>query len=234
MTIGIYSIFLGEPDKYYIGQSVNINRRIIQHKSLLNNNKHHNVTMQIAYNTTKIFVSSIIIECATIDLDNEEVKYINSKNTLLLGYNKVSGGTSGRGLDHGSCKYTEEQITNAFILLLDHKASFEFISEITELSISAIRHLACRDTHRWLDDKYPEHSAKLISILNNKSRISANTRGISHKFTKIQDPEGNIYAVEPTITKFSRLHGLDANKVGALLLGNRNTHKGWIAVDRIE
>jgi GIY-YIG catalytic domain len=235
MTIGIYSIFLGEPEKYYIGQSVDIERRCGQHKSLLTTNSHSNIKMQNAFNTTSTFVSSVILECKSTELDDREIECMNQLNTLEKGYNLVSGGKSGRGIEHGSCKYTEEQITNAFLLLLDPNNSFEFISEITELSISSIRHLSRRETHKWLDELYPEESIKLLNIRDNRIRISINSASKKHKFTKLKSPSNIIYEVVPTISVFSRLHGLDSNKVGAVLLGNRKSHKGWMPVlDKVE
>lgn len=47
---GIYMIYCAADDKCYIGQSVNINSRIGQHKRELRGNKHHNSYLQAAWN----------------------------------------------------------------------------------------------------------------------------------------------------------------------------------------
>ena len=231
MTIGIYSLFLGEANRYYIGQSIDIERRVIQHKYLLNSNKHYNHKMQNTFNKNKVFMHETIVECRISELDSKEIEYINNLNSTLNGYNTTGGGKSARGLEHGSCKYTEEQITNAFILLQDPHNSFDFISEITELTVSSVRHLSRRETHKWLDELYPEYSANLIFLKDAKVRNSISNKALNHKFTALRDPSGIIHKVEPTIALFSRINNLDPNKVGALLLGNRKTHRGWTAIN---
>ena len=50
MKIGIYKIFNKENNNTYIGSSVGINKRFINHKSKLNKNKHHNPHLQNAWN----------------------------------------------------------------------------------------------------------------------------------------------------------------------------------------
>ena len=46
MTIGIYRITNIKNGKYYIGSSKNIEQRWMQHKYLLNNEKHHSYKLQ--------------------------------------------------------------------------------------------------------------------------------------------------------------------------------------------
>ena len=48
--IGIYAIHNIKTDKYYIGQSKDIEHRWKQHKSRLKNNKHENEHLQNSYN----------------------------------------------------------------------------------------------------------------------------------------------------------------------------------------
>jgi len=50
MTIGIYKITNMVNNKYYIGSSNNIEKRIQEHKCGLSQNKHHNKHLQAAYN----------------------------------------------------------------------------------------------------------------------------------------------------------------------------------------
>jgi group I intron endonuclease len=48
--IGIYKIENKANGKVYIGQSANINKRWIEHRSNLNNNRHPNRKLQNAWN----------------------------------------------------------------------------------------------------------------------------------------------------------------------------------------
>jgi group I intron endonuclease len=50
MTTGIYIIINELTEKYYLGSSVNIEKRWVEHKSLLKSNKHHSKPLQNAYN----------------------------------------------------------------------------------------------------------------------------------------------------------------------------------------
>jgi group I intron endonuclease len=47
---GIYKITNIKNDKCYIGESMNIERRLEEHKELLKNNSHHSYTLQHDYN----------------------------------------------------------------------------------------------------------------------------------------------------------------------------------------
>ena len=49
-TIGIYKIINKVNGKYYVGSSLNINKRWSVHKSALSKNKHHNDHLQNAWN----------------------------------------------------------------------------------------------------------------------------------------------------------------------------------------
>jgi len=71
---GVYCIIIN--NKHYIGSSINIKRRIIQHKSDLVCNKHCNQYLQNAYNKHgKIKVK--ILEVTNEKLEEKELYYIN-------------------------------------------------------------------------------------------------------------------------------------------------------------
>ena len=75
--IGIYKIKI--ESKFYIGSSFDINRRIIQHKSNLSQNRHENSHMQNAYNKYKTFDYEILEEiqnCTDEQLRALEKEYI--------------------------------------------------------------------------------------------------------------------------------------------------------------
>lgn len=48
--IGIYKITNIKNNKVYIGSTDNMERRILQHKNELNNNKHHSYKLQMDWN----------------------------------------------------------------------------------------------------------------------------------------------------------------------------------------
>lgn len=94
ITSGIYSITNLVNNHMYIGQSVDIDRRINQHISCLTKNKHYNTYLQNAVNKYGIdnFTFNTIKECDKDDLNFYENFYIKYYNTYENGYNLTEGG----------------------------------------------------------------------------------------------------------------------------------------------
>ena len=85
---GIYCIENMIDNKKYIGQSCDIKRRFIEHKSHLNNNNHNNKHLQFAWNKfgENNFEFYIIELCEIQNLDDKETYYINMFNTQESSY----------------------------------------------------------------------------------------------------------------------------------------------------
>lgn len=81
--------------------------------------------------------------------------------------------------------------------------------------------------HFWLEDRFPNECNKLIDIKNDRLRSSSLRSTLNYKFTSLMSPEDVVYKIT-NISAFGRDHGLDSNKVGEIMRGNRNSHKGWI------
>lgn len=96
MSIGIYKITNIINNKSYIGQSIDLNRRLKEHKRELNKNNHKNVHLQNAYNKygKENFKFEILGEYPITDLDNIEKKLIKQYKTdnRQYGYNIEKGG----------------------------------------------------------------------------------------------------------------------------------------------
>ena len=92
---GIYIITNTIDKKCYIGSSVNINRRWINHKSALNNNKHKNQHLQRAWNKygSEVFKYSVLLYCSKHDLLFYEQRAIDSLkpeyNTCMIAGNTL-------------------------------------------------------------------------------------------------------------------------------------------------
>jgi len=82
--------------KVYIGQSVNILKRINGHKGYLKNNKHHSIHLQRAWNKygSSNFTFELIEECEKIHLDEKEIYWISNYDSCNYnkGYNSETGG----------------------------------------------------------------------------------------------------------------------------------------------
>jgi group I intron endonuclease len=105
--IGIYAIKNIKNNKYYIGQSLHVERRWIEHKSELNNNRHTNRHLQFSWNKngSEQFEFILLEECLLEELDTKEKYWIREFNSYEGGYNLDSGG---QGIE--SYKHTEEEI----------------------------------------------------------------------------------------------------------------------------
>lgn len=101
--IGIYIIKCNVDNKVYIGQSINLEKRINEHKSLLKRNKHSNCHLQNSFN--KYGEENFIFEFLEIldekDYTKEklnflEIKYIEKyhSNKRYNGFNIENGGNS--------------------------------------------------------------------------------------------------------------------------------------------
>lgn len=98
--IGIYVITNLVNDKKYIGQSVDIERRISNHKWALKHNRHCNVHLQSSFNKygENCFDFSCICECKEDELDSLEKHYIFYYDCMnpCNGYNSESGGSANK------------------------------------------------------------------------------------------------------------------------------------------
>lgn len=113
---GIYKITCSVTNKFYIGSSVNLKRRIYWHLWELRNNKHANVHLQHAYNKYgKDQFKIEIIEFFPKDVTKEQVivaeqKYLDGLKSYdpSIGYNMCK--IAGRPSERNGFKHSEDTI----------------------------------------------------------------------------------------------------------------------------
>lgn len=92
----IYRIFNKVNNLCYIGLSVNIKRRFIEHKHSLNKNNHYNPHLQNSWNKygKNNFIFQIVEKCDLSILEQREIFYINLFKSFdkNYGYNLTTGG----------------------------------------------------------------------------------------------------------------------------------------------
>lgn len=100
--IGIYGIYNKAADKWYIGKSVDIEKRWNKHLSLLNKNKHANVHLQRAWNHygSCAFEWIVLAQCSTNCLNELEQQFISHYDSVIHGYNCTAGGDGALGFHH--------------------------------------------------------------------------------------------------------------------------------------
>lgn len=101
--IGIYKIINNINNKVYIGQSINIEKRIKEHfwKANNSNDRSFNSILHQAIRKygSENFTYEVIAECSVEEIDELEHKYIAQYNCISPnGYNILSGGQKNRAI----------------------------------------------------------------------------------------------------------------------------------------
>ncbi|NOR27653.1 MAG: hypothetical protein GQ540_03880 [Lutibacter sp.] len=92
--IGIYCIENKITKKCYIGQSINIQRRLTEHKNKKTKYKSSIKKSIIKYGVNN-FIFDVLEECKVDELNSREIYWIDKLNTISpYGYNLISGGNS--------------------------------------------------------------------------------------------------------------------------------------------
>ena len=112
---GIYVIKNTINDKMYIGQSVDIYHRWMQHKADLRNDHHHNEHLQRAWNKygEENFEFCVLTECDESELNNLEKSLIVDYRSHdgCYGYNLTLGGDGCIGLSQESIEKMRKSLT---------------------------------------------------------------------------------------------------------------------------
>ena len=217
----------------YIGQTVHLLKRKNAHFNSLSNLKHVNYKIQNAYNTTNTFPNIEVLEYCTHDNMNPlEESYIKEFDSINNGLNIISGGYSvGYGVNNPASLYTEEQLVEVLVLLSDVNNSYKIITEKTSVGKDTITKIASGVHHLWLKEKYPvlyQNMKSVDSKLRYKQSASAGSQ--NKKYRKILDPNGIVHEVTNTL-EFSKKYDLPNGNLCSVLLGRRNSVKGWKGID---
>lgn len=216
MICGIYK--LSYDNLIYVGQSIDIEQRLLTHNRNLRFNRHHNYKMQEIYNTTKKFpVSSIIEECVKEALNSREVFWIDNLNSFFNGLNLTKGGDSSEYLntgDHFNALFDEE----VYIEILSQLANTDLINRVIADNLGVhkrvVDSISCMSNHKYLLTKFPELYLKMISRRKPVRQIKA--------------PDGNVYDIKyGTGNAFAKLHGLDGNSLNSVMRGALKSTAGW-------
>lgn len=107
--IGIYCITNKLDNKRYIGQSINIKKRLYEHKHSCENIPLRNAIRKYGWSNFDIEIIKTISDSklAHVLLDSYESFYIKKYNTndRQYGYNRTSGGSSGKRLTEDAKKH---------------------------------------------------------------------------------------------------------------------------------
>ncbi len=169
MTIGIYRLDFNGTNKVYIGQSVNLETRLTRHIIRVNNGT-ASAKLTEAFKEFGKPSLTVLAECEESELDTFEYETIDIYDSVNNGFNTVFNmvKTSLYGQNNPNSKYTDSQIIEAFKLLTTTTKSAKTISAICKISASMVGHISCGESHKWLQDMYPEEYAHLLSLKGKK------------------------------------------------------------------
>jgi group I intron endonuclease len=236
MTVGIYRLVFSNTEKCYIGQSVNIEKRYLQHLVSMRNNL-ANYKLNEAYKVYGKPTLDILVECRLDELDGCEDESIEIFNSVDNGFNIYrfanQAPVSAKGPLSGNAKFSRNQILQVFDLLIDHpELSASQIEILTNVSTGVVSSISCGKIHTWLQEEFPDRYSKLLSQIGTRSKsntitsdkLSAKSKGIVYPL--IKSPSGSTYIVE-NVYRFAREHDLAGNHLTEVLNGHRKSHKGW-------
>jgi group I intron endonuclease len=102
IVTGIYGIYNWVNGKWYVGQSVDIQRRKAQERCYLRAGKLHSkqgneqIAIEWAVYGPEAFVWVVLEECSVEELNDREIYWIAKKDSYKNGYNQTTGGGTGR------------------------------------------------------------------------------------------------------------------------------------------
>lgn len=230
MTIGIYLLSYNDYEHVYVGQSVNIELRIVKHNSLLRHNKHYNHKLTNLYNLHGVPVTNIIEICQIKELNHKENTWIQEFDSYNNGINlRTIELTSNKGAKHSQAKFSEEQIIDVFELLLDPYNLVKDISSCTEVSEGMVSMIACGQSHRWLEERFPDRYKLLLSIVGLRRVQGQSARGKGIVYPTIIDPYGNEYSNIENAKAFAEKHKLCYSQLSKVLkrFNGAVSVKGW-------
>lgn len=123
--IGIYKITNKINNKSYIGQSTHIEKRLRDHKSEYEWNRHPNYPLYKAFKKYGLenFIFQIIEQCYPQDLDENEIFWIKYYHSLTSehGYNIKQGGWGDPGERHPNHKLTQADVRDIRTRYANHE-----------------------------------------------------------------------------------------------------------------
>ncbi len=234
MTCGIYRLNFSNTNKVYIGQSTDIERRIVVHLYAMKYG-HSSIKLNNAYLTYGFLDYTIICECPEEELDNTEEEAIDIFNSIENGFNTVHGRTSRRthlcGENAAMSSCSNSKIIETFELLVGSTKTILDISEIVGISNNVVKDISAGVSHAWLLDIFGEVYSEYIS----KGRIRTGEQVATSLYTNDNIKDMLIYTFHnplETYTSIANRFSIDVGTLKSIVTG-RN-HKWLLDVIPLE
>lgn len=236
MACGIYLIRCKDTNKNYVGQSINIARRIQAHKCQLRNNTHANEYLQAAWN--KYLEESF--EFLTLEL--VEPEFLTAREIFYIKNYQSSLRQHGYNLSFPDATKEHFRHTEEAKRKVSEKKKGTIVSDATKAKLSK--------AVKVCGYKHSKETLALISAANRGKRLSewhinrikqsklgiARTEEVKKAISKSKDKyKTSGVLISPTgervevfgLRAFCKEKGLDHTHIGRVLSGKAKTHKGW-------
>lgn len=230
-NFGIYKLEF-EDGSYYIGQSVNLNKRsrYKDHVTMMLNNRHHSYKVQDKFDSLQKLPTYGVVEYSDlINLNSLEQKYINLNDKNCL--NVKAGGGSNYGQNTDTAKYFTYQIEDAFFLLINNpKILHKEVATHTGLDINTVHDISAGRSRAVteMSIKYPEEYAKLLKMK------AHNTRGKTTVILANNKSNKEVTLVTGEYSQFCRDNNIQSSNLAKVITGKRNSTMGWYLVSKYE
>lgn len=223
---GIYKLEF-DSGLYYIGQSVDINKRFATHLSELRAGTHFNHKVQQAFDKEGPPKCIIIAEVPYHDLNDVEAKYIQLTEPHCL--NILSGSSSQYiGENAPRAIYMDDDILAVLIEIVENSlVSRKYLSEKYSIDIGTIHDIgAGRGRAVAFKDSHPMLYSQLLK------QKAANTRG---KVTVVlSNGKETVTLISGEYSNFCRDKGIQNSNLSKVISGDRKSTKGWYLVNKYE
>lgn len=233
MTCGIY---LGAPksnltDKVYIGQSIEIEARVLRHNAELLKGRHF-PKIQEGYNNYGEFSWEIVKECTETELDFLEEYYIKLFDSVENGFNTYSTvyqvPPSYSGINNGNVRIDSIPIYKNILITTISNPTFTLkkVAEMSNTTTAVVDHI-WQGGYSWLENLFPEEY-RLVRELSGKRQIGGKSLLQQGKpVISILSPSFEVHVVE-NIRKFAKEYNLDHGDLTNLVNKKVGTVKSWI------
>lgn len=229
---GIYKIINKENGKYYVGRTLNLDKRWYQHKKLLRKNNHFNKYLQSAWNKYgEAKFEFIVVEYVVdkIELINREQEYINNfilernmglNNCYNLSESSISPMDINKGRKHSEKTKKKLSIINKGKIPWNKNKTLKLPHEYTSR--------ICKK--KYNSNKNNKYTSEMRSLTSKKC---LNRPDVLLKFKQPRKPPitaKNITTNE--IKTLGRRQWYDIHQIDYRKLLKGYTSKGWKLVDR--
>lgn len=205
--------------RVYIGQSIDVHRRLVTHRRDLIQNKHHNYKMQEVFNLTNCLPIETVLEETTLEhLNSREIYWIKYYDSYNNGFNLTAGGVGNEVSiigEHFNAKYTKDTYYNILLELTYTDKTNKEIADYFSLNKRVVDSISCFSNHKYLLEEHPELCKLMLSKRGKAIRYICSPTGIVYP---IEKGKGNAFAKE---------HGLDGNSLNSVLRGALKSTAGW-------